>query len=140
MTIGEGAAREAARIRGRGALAATLLCDVVALAAAALASRAPGDVEPLLWAAVAVGAVAGLGSVLVLAANRRLEADPRDPGPLTRLGAVSAVVLLAWVLAVLTVLVVTRDVGWALASLGLVTLVLPPVVLAMVTAKGPHPA
>ncbi len=140
MTIGEGAAREAARIRGRGALAATLLCDVVSLGAAALASGGPAEVEPLLWAAAAVGAVAGLGCVLVLTANRRLEADPRDARPVVRLGAVSAVVVLAWVLAVGAVLVVTGDAGWALASVGLVTLVLPPVVLAMVTARGPHPA
>ncbi len=136
----ERTAGAAARIRGRGALAATVLCDVLALGCAALAVTAPDEARPLLWAAVAVAAVGGMGCVVVLGANRRLEVDPRDRRPLARLGLLAGAVVLAWLLAVLMVLATTRDVAWTIAALGLVTLVLPALVLALVTAKGPHPA
>ncbi len=136
----ERTARDAARIRGRGALAAAVLCDVLALGCAVLAVTSPDEVRPLLWAAVVVAAVGGLGCVLVLVANRRLGVDPRDRRPLAGLGMLGIGLGLVWALSVLTVLAVTRDVAWTLASLGLVTLVMPAAVLALVTARGPHPS
>ncbi len=136
----ERTARDAARIRGRGALAAAVLCDVLALGCAAFALTGPAEVRPFLWAAVVLAALGGVGSALVQVVNSRLALDPRDGRPRAALGPLVVALAVAWVGAALAVYLVTGEGTWGLATLGLVVLVLPPVVLALVTAMGPHPS
>ena len=136
----ERTARDAARIRGRGALAAAVLGDVLALGCVVFAITGPAEVRPFLWAAAALGAVGGVGSALVQVVNSRLAVDPSDLRPRAALGPLVVALVVAWVGAVLVVWLVTGEAAYGLASLGLVVLLLPPVVLALVTAKGPHPS
>lgn len=136
----ERTARDAARIRGWASLAAAVLGDLLAIGCAAFALSAPPEAEALLWAAFAVALAGVVGCVLVMVANRRLALDPRDPRPLAHLVLVPPGVLLAWLVAVLAVLGLTREVAWTLGALGLVTLALPALVLTLITRKGPHPA
>ncbi len=49
-------------------------------------------------------------------------------------------VLLAWLATVVGVAIGTGELAWAITALGLVVVVLPAVVLALITVKGPHPA
>ncbi|MEO5609107.1 MAG: hypothetical protein ABIQ61_12565 [Ornithinibacter sp.] len=135
----ERTAREAAAIRGRGALGAAVLCAILGLLAAVFATAAPQGASALLWAAAAVAGGSALGCVAVFRANRRLAAAPSDRGPLGMVLGASLGVLAVWVVAVLLVLAVTHEVAWVIAALGLITLSLPTLALSLITYKGPHP-
>lgn len=136
----ERTARDAARVRARGALAGTVLCGLLALGCAVLAATSPAQARALLWTGAALAVLSALACVRVVVANRSLEREPRDPRPRAGLSLLVVGAVGAWLVAVLVVAAVTRDLAWTLASVGLLPLVLPPVVLALVTAKGPHPA
>lgn len=135
----ERTAREAAAIRGRGALGAAVLCGILGLLAAAFASAAPHGASALLWAAAAVALASAAGCGAVFGANRRLAAAPSDRHPLGLVLGASFGVVAIWVVAVLLVLAITREVAWVVAALGLITLTLPTLALALITYKGPHP-
>lgn len=139
MTMDVRTAREAAVIRGRGALGGVVLSGLLVLGTAAFAATGPPEVAAFLWAAAGVALVGLVGCLLVFLANRRLAADPTDRGPLGLVVAASVVVVLAWTLAVVAVLATTADAAFVLAALGLFTLTLPTLVLSLITSKGPHP-
>ncbi|MBM6404975.1 hypothetical protein JQN72_12055 [Phycicoccus sp. CSK15P-2] len=140
MTMDERTARDAATIRARGALAALALCLLLAMACAAFALTAPGDAAALLWVGAALAVIGALAALVVQRANRRLAGDPRDGAAVAGMGLLAVAVLMAWAVGVLVVLAVTREVVYTLAALAFVVLVLPPLVMGWVTAKGPHPS
>ena len=55
-------------------------------------------------------------------------------------GTVLAGVLFAWLVTVVVVAVALQSLAWLVGGLGLVVLVLPAVVVAALTVRGPHPA
>jgi hypothetical protein len=78
--------------------------------------------------------------VVVGIANRSLVSAPAEPGPRVIAGTVLAGVLFAWLVTVAVVAVALQSLAWLVGGLGLVVLVLPAVVVAALTVRGPHPA
>jgi hypothetical protein len=135
----EHTARDAARVRGRASVAAAVLSVVLGLLAGVFAATAPDDARTLLIAGCVLGLVGALGCIGVVVANRALLSDPADPGPWVIAGTVLGGVLFAWLVAVVAVVFILQSLAWLVAGLGLVVLVLPAVVVAALTVRGPHP-
>jgi len=132
-------AREAARVRERAGVGAAVLSVVLGLLVGAFAATAPGDARTLLIAGCVLGLVGALGCVVVVVANRSLLAEPAEPGPRVIAGTVLGGVLFAWLVSVVVVAFALQSLGWLVGGLGLVVLVLPAVVVAALTVRGPHP-
>ncbi|WP_392545139.1 hypothetical protein [Oryzobacter telluris] len=132
-------ARDVARVRARAAAGGAVLSGVLGVGAGAFAVSAPEGARAVLVAACVLGVVSGLGCVVVLVANRALAEDPVARGPRSLASSVVAGALLAWVVTVAAVTIGTGELAWALSALGLVVVVMPAVVLAAITIKGPHP-
>ncbi len=138
-TMDERTARDAARVRGRASVAAAVLSVVLGLLAGVFAATAPDDARTLLIAGCVLGLVGALGCLGVVVANRSLLSDPADPGPRVIAGTVLGGVLFVWLVAVVAVAFILQSLAWLVGGLGLVVLVLPAVVVAALTVRGPHP-
>jgi hypothetical protein len=139
-TMDERTARDAARVRGRASVGAAVLSVVLGLLAGVFAATAPDDARTLLVAGCVLALVGALGCVVVGIANRSLMSAPAEPGPRVIAGTVLAGVLFAWLVTVAVVAVALQSLAWLVGGLGLVVLVLPAVVVAALTVRGPHPA
>lgn len=138
-TMDETTARDAARIRGRATAGAAVLSVLLGVLAGLFAASAPDDAQTLLIAACVLGMVGALGCVVVLVANRSLAGAPADRAPRVIAGSALVGVLLAWLVTVVVVAVALQSLAWLVAGLGLVVMVLPALVVAGLTVRGPHP-
>lgn len=139
-TMDDRTARDAARLRERASGGAAVLSVVLGVLAGAFAVGAPDEARPVLVAACVLGLVGALGCLVVLVANRSLGTAPADGAPRVLCGAALAGVLLAWLVAVVAVVIATASLAWLVTAIGLVVLTLPAVVTAALTIRGPHPA
>lgn len=140
MTLDERTARDAAGVRAKASIGAAVLSALVALLAGVFALGAPAEAQPLLVAACVLSALSALACVVVVGANRSLAGQPTDPRPRALSSATIVGLAVGWLVAVAGVVLATGDVGYSLAALALGVLVLPAVVVAALTVKGPHPA
>lgn len=138
-TMDERTARDAARLRGRASAGAAVLSVVLGALAGVFAASAPDDAQTVLVAGCVLGLVGALGCVVVLVANRALTTAPADRAPRVIAGSALVGVLLGWLVTVLVVAVALQSLAWLVSGLGLVVLVLPAVVVATLTLRGPHP-
>lgn len=133
-------AREVAGVRAKAATGGAALSAVLAVGCGFFAASAPAEAMAVLVAACVLGLVSAVGCVVLVAANRSLAAEPTAKAPRSLAVAVVTGVLLAWLATVVGVAIGTGELAWAITALGLVVVVLPAVVLALITVKGPHPA
>jgi MFS family permease len=138
-TMDERTARGRRRVRGRASVAAAVLSVVLGVLAGAFAATAPDDARTLLITGCVLGLAGALGCIGVVVANRALVSDPADPGPRVIAGTVLGGVLFVWLVAVVAVAFILQSLAWLVGGLGLVVLVLPAVVVAALTVRGPHP-
>lgn len=139
-TMDEHTARDAARSRARACTMAAVLSVVLALPAGVLAAGAPDEAQAMLIGACVLGLVGALGCLGTLVANRALAYSPTEHWPRVIAGGAVVGVLLAWLVTVVGVAVTLQSFAWLVGGLGLVALVLPAVVVAALTVRGPHPA
>ena len=133
-------AREVAAVRAKAAYGGAALSAVLGVGCGVLAATAPDEARPVLVAACVLGLVSAIGCLVVVAANRSLVAEPAARAPRSQAVAVVVGVLLVWLATVVGIAIVTGELAWVVTALGLVVSVMPAVVLALLTVKGPHPA
>ena len=75
----------------------------------------------------------------MVVANRALAAEPAERWPRVIAGGAVVGVLLAWLVTVVVVAIALQSLAWLVGGLGLVVLVMPAVVVAGLTVRGPHP-
>ena len=138
-TMDEHTARDAASRRARASTGAAVLSVVLALLAGVFAASAPDDAQTLLIGACVLGLVGALGCLGVVVANRALASEPAERWPRVIAGGAVVGVLLAWLVTVVVVAVALQSLAWLVGGLGLVVLVMPAVVVAGLTVRGPHP-
>lgn len=139
-TMDDQTARDAARLRARACTGATVLSVVLGLLAGVFAAGAPDDAQTLLIGACVLGLVGALGCLGALVANRALTSEPAERWPRVIAGGAVIGVLVAWIVTVVVVAVALQSLAWLVGGLGLVVLVMPAVVVAGLTVRGPHPA
>jgi len=138
-TMDEHTARDAARLRARASTGAAVLSVVLGLLAGVFAATAPDDAQTLLIGACVLGLVGALGCLGVVVANRALAAEPAERWPRVIAGGAVVGVLVAWLVTVVVVAIALQSLAWLVGGLGLVVLVMPAVVVAGLTVRGPHP-